>query len=111
LRRAHQRRLLRQIVASLDDPLQTDEGALAHDVADPSPTPASVAQTWEQRERLAATLQLLDSQDREMIVLRDVQGYAYEEIATMLHVRLGTVKSRLNRARLRLRGLLNGRLE
>ena len=101
----------RLIVASLDDPLETSDGTLAHEVADPSPTPASAAQSWEQRERLAATLQLLDSQDREMIVLRDVQGYAYEEIATMLRVRLGTVKSRLNRARLRLRALLNGRLE
>ena len=98
------------IVASLDDPVDTEEGGIGHEVADPAPTPAAMAQQREEREQLAAALQCLSDADRMVIVLRDVQGYAYEEIAQILDCRLGTVKSRINRARLALRAVLDGRL-
>ena len=114
---ARRRRL---IAASLDEPVGRarhglgeewvgEEGALGHDVADPSPTPAMAAERSEQQQQLMALLLRLDEADREVIVLRDIQGHSYEEIAGMLGCRLGTVKSRLNRARLRLRALLDGR--
>ncbi|MCA9732837.1 MAG: sigma-70 family RNA polymerase sigma factor [Deferribacteres bacterium] len=48
----------------------------------------------------------LSSKFREVILLRDVQGLAYEEIAEIINVPLGTVKSRVNRARLRLQEML-----
>jgi RNA polymerase sigma-70 factor (ECF subfamily) len=41
----------------------------------------------------------LDTEFREVIVLRDIQGFSYEEIAEMLNIAEGTVKSRLYRAR------------
>ena len=41
-----------------------------------------------------------------MIILRDIEGYTYDEIADMLSLEIGTVKSRLNRARTNLRSLL-----
>ena len=106
----------RFIVASLDEPVGTgrsgfgEEGALGHDVADPSPTPAMAAERSERQQQLVALLLRLDEADREVIVLRDLQGHSYEEIAKMLGCRLGTVKSRLNRARLHLRALLDGKL-
>jgi RNA polymerase sigma-70 factor (ECF subfamily) len=103
---ARRRRL---IVASLDDPIDTDEGTRGRDVADPSPTPADVAERNEQQQHLTAALQMLNPSDRTVVVLRDIQGHAYEEIAQILGCRLGTVKSRLNRARLQLRSLLDGR--
>jgi RNA polymerase sigma-70 factor (ECF subfamily) len=48
---------------------------------------------------------------REVVVLRDVQGHAYEEIAEITGVAVGTVKSRLARAREQLRRVLTGQAE
>ena len=105
---ARRRRL---IVASLDDPIETEEGTLGQEVADPSPTPAKTAEHHEQQRQLAAAMQVLREAERTVIVLRDIQGYSYEEIAQILNCRVGTVKSRLSRARLQLRALLDGKLE
>ena len=98
----------RIIVASLDDPIDTEEGALEREIADPAPSPASAAERHELQQQLAGALQLLSEGERSIVVLRDIQGHAYEEIAEVLHCRVGTVKSRLSRARLRLRALLDG---
>lgn len=98
-------------MVSLDEPIATDEGTVAADVADPAPTPQAEAERAELRARLAAALELLDDHSRAIVVLRDVQGLSYDEIARLLRCRIGTVKSRLNRARLRLRAILNGVLE
>jgi len=60
------------------------------------------AQTFaaDSRKRLVySALQELTGLNREMILLRDIQGLALEEIASILHVPVGTVKSRSNRAR------------
>ena len=48
----------------------------------------------------------LNAEFREMLILRDMMGFSYEEIAEMQHVELGTVKSRLSRARCAMRELL-----
>ncbi len=100
----------RLIVASLDEPIETEEGTMGQDIADPSPTPAHVAERREQHEQVMRSLQGLDHAHRSVIILRDVQGCSYEEISEMLGCRIGTVKSRLNRARLQLRALLDGKL-
>ena len=100
----------RIIVASLDEPIETEEGTLGHEVADPSPSPASAAERHERQQQLAGALQMLSEGERSIVILRDIQGYAYEEIADVLCCRVGTVKSRLSRARLRLRALLDGTL-
>ena len=100
----------RVVVASLDDPLETGEGTVGQEVADPAPNPAETAQRRELQQRVMQTLQLLDEPFRSVIVLRDVQGYSYEEIAQMLHCQVGTVKSRINRARFQLRALLDGKI-
>ncbi|MBI3011573.1 MAG: sigma-70 family RNA polymerase sigma factor [Candidatus Omnitrophica bacterium] len=110
---ARRRRL---IVASLDEPVGMsragfgEEGALGHEVADPSPSPASAAAQHEQQRFVISALQQLDEAHRSVVVLRDIHGYSYEEIADMLQCHVGTVKSRLSRARLHLRALLDGKL-
>ena len=100
----------RVIVASLDEPVGDEEGTREHEVADPAPTPIDAAQTRERQRYLVTALDALDEASRRVIVLRDIQGYSYEEIAQVLRCQVGTVKSRLNRARLKLRALLDGRL-
>lgn len=61
-----------------------------------------------EREEIKAAIDNLPGLYREIIVLRDVEGFSYQEIATMLGCPAGTVMSRLGRAREKLRGLLAG---
>jgi RNA polymerase sigma-70 factor (ECF subfamily) len=56
--------------------------------------------------QIAAALGRLDGRYREVVVLCDMQGAGYEEIAATLDIPLGTVRSRLHRGRLELRRLL-----
>lgn len=65
-----------------------------------------VAERVEQKEirdRVQECIDALDEEYREVVVLRDIQGFSYDEIAEMLKVPHGTVKSRLFRARLLLK--------
>ena len=48
------------------------------------------------------SIEKLPSKFKEVIILRDIQGFAYEEISQILNIPLGTVKSRVNRGRLKL---------
>jgi len=57
-------------------------------------------------ERVVAALRTLPEAFREVVVLREIEGFGYEEIAEMLGVNLGTVKSRLTRGRASLREAL-----
>jgi RNA polymerase sigma factor (sigma-70 family) len=59
---------------------------------------------YEERSRqLRESLARLPVEYREILVLRDIEGWSYKELASALNLPLGTVMSRLNRARLRLR--------
>ena len=61
-----------------------------------------------EREEIREAIESLPLQSREIVVLRDIEGFSYQEIATMLKCPAGTVMSRLSRARYRLRRLLTG---
>ncbi len=56
----------------------------------------------ERREELMRAIDSLDADAREIIVLRELDGLSYDEIAELLKIELGTVKSRLSRARAKL---------
>jgi RNA polymerase sigma-70 factor (ECF subfamily) len=73
--------------------------------------PERLALTGEQGRVLAAAMAAITADQRAAIVLYDVEGYDYAEIATMTGVSLGTVKSRIHRGRLALRELLADRME
>jgi len=73
---------------------------------DSSPDPAVEAQNKELCRIVAKTLVELDDAQRTVLVLRDIEGMNYAEIAKVLDIELGTVKSRLSRARSNLRELL-----
>lgn len=73
---------------------------------DSSPDPASVAQNKELCEIAIKSLMRLDDPQRAVVVLRDIEGMSYAQIAQVLDIELGTVRSRLSRARNRLREIM-----
>lgn len=72
-------------------------------------SPHSSVQTLDDRRLLATALASIDPEQRGVLILRDIQGLDYEHIADVLDVPVGTVKSRLFRARLALRDALDHR--
>ncbi len=76
------------------------------DLPDPADLPETLALRRELVERIQEGLQLIPVDQRLVLILCDVQGLSYEEAATVLSVHLGTVKSRLSRARGRMRDYL-----
>lgn len=69
------------------------------DFPDPAPTPEEAALTKEEHALLAQAMQSLDEQQRQILTLRVVNELSYAEIAEILHIKEGTVKSRLARTR------------
>ena len=93
---------------SLDTPASEHEDAmpLSEQIPDKAPTPDPRAQSREVREAVQRALQKLSPDLREAVILRDLQDMDYREIATVLRVPEGTVKSRINRGRAELARLL-----
>ena len=92
--------------------MSLDDEDLGLDAVDTGPGPQDAAERTEVRSVVAAGLQELSEGHRQVLVLREIQGLSYEEIADVLEVDLGTVKSRISRARTALRKILleNGNL-
>ena len=78
---------------------------------DASPDPAIVAQNRELCDLVQKALMKLDDTQRTVIVLRDIEGMNYAQIANVLELELGTVKSRISRARNKLREIFEGFLK
>ena len=93
---------------SLDTPLYDDEEKKNSgiDVADARPIPSRTIENDELRHHLHQALLSLPDNYRTVIVLRDIEGLSYEEIATVTDSTLEAIKSRLFRARATLRDLL-----
>jgi RNA polymerase sigma-70 factor (ECF subfamily) len=77
-------------------------------LADPSMTPDQKFEADELEHAIQHCLDTLPTEFRTVVVLADIQGMDYAEVATAARVPLGTIKSRLARARLRLRECLRG---
>ena len=77
------------------DTVDIDE---AYDVADPN-TPEGEYEADVRRRVVRQSLARLPSELRDVIVLKDIEGCSYEEISEILNLNLGTVRSRLHRAR------------
>ncbi|GIK17052.1 MAG: RNA polymerase sigma-H factor [Planctomycetota bacterium] len=102
---SHRRKARHRAAWSLDGASGNDDASgspgvrLADHAGEPPDERASIA---EQRERLGQALRRLDEEHRTVIVLRDIEGLSYTDIAEVLDVPVGTVRSRLHRARLEL---------
>jgi RNA polymerase sigma-70 factor (ECF subfamily) len=88
-----------RVPVSLDAPIRTDDGEV---MPDPPSAEPSILDRMEQRDvqaKVQDCIKALEPDFREVLVLRDMQDFSYEEIGGMLKVAAGTVKSRLFRAR------------
>ena len=93
-------------------PLRTEDRSegdpLELPLASPSPGPEEAAYGGELRRALEAGLRSISGEHREILVMREIQGLDYDELAAVLSCPVGTVKSRLARARQALREALKG---
>ena len=105
------RRRRRQPQLSLDAPSQDGGSGRQLEVPDPAAGPEQMALRFELREALRSELLLLPEDQRLAVVLCDVEGLSYEEIAAAMGTSLGTVKSRISRGRARLREAVRARGE
>ena len=106
----HFRRTKQERLTDSMDATQTDDEAgptLADRLADSGPTPDAGIQTSERQQMVQAALQKLSPELREAVILRDLQDMDYRDIAQVLKVPEGTVKSRINRGRTELGRLLS----
>ncbi|HSW45562.1 MAG TPA: sigma-70 family RNA polymerase sigma factor [Phycisphaerae bacterium] len=103
----HRRKQARSVRLSLhgrDGQWLGDQAAgLVGRVSSEPQDPAGRLSAHETRQRLEQGLQKLDDDHRSIVVLRDIEGLDYEQIAEVLEIPAGTVKSRLHRARMELR--------
>lgn len=83
-----------------------EDGAAALDIPDHRFTPQDELERRELREAIERGLEKLSDEHRQVLVLREFEGLSYGEIAQLLHIEEGTVKSRIARARLALRKIL-----
>jgi RNA polymerase sigma-70 factor (ECF subfamily) len=88
---------------SLEEYIELEENTVARQIEDPAPTPGVAVEQNERTNLLQGAIVTLPHDQRAMILLYHTEGLSYEEIASVLELPIGTVKSRLNRARLKLR--------
>lgn len=91
---------------SLDTPRTAEDGEMDWEIAGDNPSPEEELTTREFYEQLHVAIADLPEVFRTTIVLREIEGMPYEEIAEITNVSLGTVKSRIARARARLQSQL-----
>lgn len=95
----------RRVVLSIDGARNGEAGV---DPLDPSVSarPGHALEQEEQEQRIRRALGRLSPEHRAVLVMKDIEGHKYEQMAEVLQVPIGTVRSRLHRARLELRELL-----
>jgi RNA polymerase sigma-70 factor (ECF subfamily) len=91
---------------SLDDPIETEDGNMPKAIADPSENPEALYEKKMVQQFVQSGLLKLKEDQRELLVLRDLQGFSYEEMGEYLGLPEGTIKSKLHRARMDLKEVL-----
>jgi RNA polymerase sigma-70 factor, ECF subfamily len=92
---------------SLDTPMSADnDTTLADIIPSQVETPGDITVTQEFVSRIGTGMERLNPKHREILILRNVKNLSYDEIAEILHISVGTVKSRIARARESLRSKL-----
>lgn len=103
------KRRRREEMRSLDEPLDDERMSLGATLASHSDSPEAEAIARERQSQLERALGGLKKDFRIAVALRDIEGMSYEEIASILEISVGTVKSRIARGREMLRASLSRR--
>jgi RNA polymerase sigma-70 factor (ECF subfamily) len=96
----------RPTLLSLDQPLNPGEEGSCLEAADPAPSVADRLEKAELRGRIVQSLKSLPDELRELFILRHVSGFSYEEIAEIKKQPVGTIKSKVFKAKEMLRRIL-----
>src|SRR5687767_12433339 len=104
------RRRRRDVTVSLDSSLGQSSQTVGETLVEGTENPEQQTLAHEREFALRAALRKLSRSYREAVVLRDIEGFSYDEIAVTLGINVGTVKSRLARGRQELRQRLEGAL-
>jgi RNA polymerase sigma-70 factor (ECF subfamily) len=108
LNRIRRRKSLSEREAPWPEPPEgAEEGFLFQPAGGEADRPDRLAETCEMGEILTEALSRLDPGSRWIVLLSDVEGFSYEEISILADVPVGTVKSRLHRARMAMRRMLS----
>ena len=94
----------------LENPDSSKEGSVSYEIQNNASSPANELEKKEKIMRIQKAVKSLPQEQNKIIVLRDIQGLTYQEISDITGLNLGTVKSRLARARMTLRNKLNSRI-
>ncbi|RKD33168.1 RNA polymerase sigma factor [Thermohalobacter berrensis] len=86
-------------VFSIDNPITTETGEIKREIEDNTYTPEVIIDRKETKEIIYDSIDKLDTIYKTVIILRDIQGFSYKEIAQILDCSIGTVKSRISRGR------------
>jgi RNA polymerase sigma-70 factor (ECF subfamily) len=87
----------------LDNPISANRSSPSREIHDESQSPATELEKKERMRLIQEAINKLPAEQKEVVTLRDIEGFSYEEVAEITGFNLGTVKSRLARARLDLR--------
>jgi RNA polymerase sigma-70 factor (ECF subfamily) len=107
LNRIRRRKSLSERETPWLEPAGDEDGLIFQPASGEADHPDRLAEIREMGEILTEALSRLDPGSRWMVLLSDVEGFSYEEIAALADVPVGTVKSRLHRARMAMRRLLS----
>jgi RNA polymerase sigma-70 factor (ECF subfamily) len=97
------KRRLNKFAPAREESLDAGENGSVRGLTDPSPTPEQIAANQELGSALARAIDALDPAQREVLVLRDVEGLSAREVADVVGISVDAVKSRLHRARVAVR--------
>jgi len=96
---------------SIDESIDLGGNELHREIADDSGNPDALVERNFNNKLVNDAVNKLDDDYKTIIILRDIQGFSYGEISEILSCNLGTVKSRLNRARKSLKEILENELK
>lgn len=103
------RRKARISPESLDSQTELQDGTINRQFESSEDSPEAIILGKERRMQIKSAIEALAPEYRQMIVLRDITGLSYEEICEVTGNKMGTVKSKISRARGKLKSLLDGK--
>ncbi|HHW32327.1 MAG TPA: sigma-70 family RNA polymerase sigma factor [Clostridiaceae bacterium] len=105
------RRRKNKNIVYIDEDIKSEDSDMKRQLEDSGPTPDLITEKKEIKRIIYNAIEKLPDQHKSALILRDIQGFSYEEIARILECPEGTVKSRINRGRKTLKEMLEKKLE